>query len=46
MLKNGDTNALVQMFKGRQVEDNRFTWDVKIDELDSLFNFFLEVMVY
>ncbi|KAL0926229.1 hypothetical protein M5K25_002441 [Dendrobium thyrsiflorum] len=37
----GDTNALIQLFKDRQVDDNMFAWDVQFDEFDSLLIFFL-----
>ncbi|KAL0922196.1 hypothetical protein M5K25_006165 [Dendrobium thyrsiflorum] len=36
----GDTNALIQLFKDRQVDDSMFAWDVQLDEFDSLLNFF------
>ncbi|KAL0916162.1 hypothetical protein M5K25_013652 [Dendrobium thyrsiflorum] len=36
----GDTNALIQLFKDRQVDDSMFAWDVQFDEFDSLLNFF------
>lgn len=40
IIGNGDTNALVEVFKERQVEVSMFAWNVQLDESNRLINFF------